>query len=258
MAAKRIINVDRGQRLDEDVVLLKPGLIDRPILRHAVVESRENVIRLVKRASMDRFIRRVRIPILAVFLLLPSWASADWWVGVSVGRTNNEYLPSSNPSAGESIVDQDTASRPLFGGISITPNLATEVEYANLNTLVKATSPGQSTEIKAKSLGISLVGKMPVHPRAHIFWRLGAGRWDSNLNVNGTSASGTGVAPIVGLGFGYRFYDTAPVHLDLRLEWTQYQNVGQNVATANTKLTGQNVDVLWLSIVYHIRLAPGP
>jgi hypothetical protein len=203
---------------------------------------------------MNRLTQYVPITVFAVFLLLPSLALADWWVGLGVGRTNNEYLP----SASESIVDQDTAYKPLFGGISITPNLAAEVEFAKLNTIVKATSPGQSTEIEAKSLGISLVGKMPVHPKAHIFWRLGAGRWDSNLSVNGASASGTGVAPIVGLGFGYRFYDTVPVILDLRLEWTQYQNVGQGVATTNTKLTGQNVDVLWFSIVYHIRLAPGP
>jgi hypothetical protein len=44
----------------------------------------------------------------------------------------------------------------------------------------------------------------------------------------------------------------------LRLEWTQYQNVGEGASAGNTRLTGQNVDVIWLRLTYHIRLAPGP
>lgn len=202
---------------------------------------------------MNPFTRWAQISLLAA-LFLPSWASADWYVGVSAGRTNNEYLPTFNPAAGESIDDQDNAFK-IFGGIDITPNLAFEVDYANLNSLVVASSPTQNTEIKAKSVGLTFVGKAQVHPNAHMFGRFGIGRWNSDLTVNGAAASGTGSDPLIGLGIVYRLQN-AP--LDLRLEWTQYQNVGQGVATTSTRLTGQNVDVLWIGIAYRIKLAPGP
>ena len=202
---------------------------------------------------MNQFTRWARISLFAA-LFIPGWASADWYFGVGAGRTNNEYLPTFNPSAGESIDDQDSAVK-TFVGLDITPNLAAEVEYANLNSLVLATSPGQSTEIKAKSLGLSLVGKAQVHPNAHMFARFGVGRWSSDLTVNGATASGSGTSPMIGLGIAYKFQN---VPLDLLLEWSQYQNVGQGVATAGTRLTGQNVDVLWIGFAYRIKLAPGP
>jgi len=202
---------------------------------------------------MNQFIRWAQISLLAA-LFFPSWASADWYVGIGAGRTNNEYLPTFNPAAGESIDDQDNAFK-TFVGLDITPNLAFEVDYANLNSLVVASSPTQNTEIKAKSVGLTFVGKAQVHPNAHMFARFGVGRWNSDLTVNGASASGSGTEPVIGLGIAYRLQN-AP--LDLRLEWTQYQNVGQGVATTNTRLTGQNVDVLWIGIAYRINLAPGP
>lgn len=202
---------------------------------------------------MNLFIRRARIALLAG-LFLPGLASADWYVGISAGVTNNEYVPTFNPAAGESIDDQDSAYK-AYVGIDITPNLAFEVDYANLNSLVVASSPTQSTEIKAKSVGLSLVGKAQVHPNAYMFARFGVARWDSDLTVNGASASDSGTDPIIGLGIAYRFQE---LPLDLRLEWTQYQNVGQGVATSSSGLTGQNVDVLWIGVAYRIRLAPGP
>lgn len=198
----------------------------------------------------------MRISVFAALLLVSGWASAQWYFGVSAGFTNNEYLPTFNPAAGESIDDQDNAFKG-FVGFNITPNLAVEFDYADLNSLVKATSPGQSTEVEAKAFGLSFLGKLQVHPTLQMFGRFGVARWDSDLIVNSVSGSDDGIAPVIGLGLIYR-HPSFPRQLDLRLEWTQYQNVGQDVATAATKLTGQNVDVLWFGIAYHLQLAPGP
>lgn len=202
---------------------------------------------------MSYGIRFVRVS-LVVALLVPGWACADWYLGAAGGRTNNEYLPTFNPAAGESIDDQDSAVKMIFG-VDLTSNLAFELEYADLNSLVVASSPGQSTEVKATAVGLSFVVKTQVHPNAHVFGRFGVARWDSDLAVNGATASGSGADPMVGLGISYRFQN---VPLNLQLEWTQYQNVGQDVATTSTRLTGQNVDVLWIGFVYRLDLAPGP
>jgi opacity protein-like surface antigen len=203
---------------------------------------------------MDQINCSMRAWIFATFLLIPSVACAQWYVGAGFGGTNTEWLPTFDPSAGESIDDQDTASK-IFVGLGITPNLAIEADLTKLNSIVKVTSPGQSTEVKADALGLSLIGKLSVHPNAHMFGRLGVGRWDADLIVNAASASGTGTGTLIGAGIAYRIPNT---QFDLRLEWTQYQNVGQGVSTANTRLTGQNVDVLWFSLAYHIQRAPGP
>jgi hypothetical protein len=202
---------------------------------------------------MSHFTRCARVSLFAA-LLVPGLACADWYVGVSAGRTNNEYLPTFSPAGGESIDDQDSAFKTTIG-VDLSPSLAFELDYANLNSLVVATSPGMSTEIKAKAVGLSFVAKAQVAPNTQMFGRFGAGRWDSDLTVNGASASDSGADPLIGLGVAYRL-QSAP--LDLRLEWTQYQNVGQDVATSGTRLTGQNVDVIWFGLTYRIKLAPGP
>ena len=201
-------------------------------------------------------IHAARTLILAAGLLFPTYAAADLYFGIGIGRTNNEFLPTFDPSAGESIVDQDNAVK-AFVGFDLTPNLAFELDYADLNDLVKASSPGLSLVMQGKSIGFSLLGKWQVHPSLQMFGRLGATRWDTDLTVNADSAAGTGTAPMIGLGVMYRL-PTGNVPLNLRLEWTQYQNVGQGVSTPTTRLTGQNVDAVWLSICYHLRLAPGP
>lgn len=202
---------------------------------------------------MNDFTRWARTSLL-VAAFIPSWAYAGCYFGVAGGRTNNEYLPTFNPAAGESIDDQDSAFKVLLLGIDITPNLAAEIDYANLNSLVVANAPGQSLEVEAKSIGLSFVGKAQVHPNAHMFGRFGVGRWDSDLTVNGAAASKSGTDTLIGLGISYRFQN---LPFDLRLEWAQYQNVGQGASTANTRLTGQNVDVFWLGFTYRFELAPG-
>ncbi|HXF46065.1 MAG TPA: porin family protein [Burkholderiaceae bacterium] len=187
--------------------------------------------------------------------LVPAAAVAQWYVGVGFGPTNNEFLPSFNP-ANSNIDDSDTAYKILVGH-SFGPNFSAELEFADLNTLVRATAPGQSTQIDASTFALSLVGRFPVYTDLAMFGRIGLGRWDSDLLVTGASGSGSGFDPLIGLGLEYslRF---APANLKLALEWTQYQNVGEGVAAGNTKLTGQNVDVIWLRLTYHFRLAPGP
>jgi len=187
-------------------------------------------------------------------LAFPGLAAAQWYFGLGVGQTNTEYLPTFN-AATSNIDDSDSAFK-VFVGHSFGPHFAAEFEYTDLNTLVQATAPGQTTQIDGKTFALSVVGGYPVYTGLNMFGRIGMGRWSSDLLVTGASGSGTGIDPLVGLGLDYSFPGQVP--LKLGIEWTQYQNVGEGVSAGNTRLTGQNVDVIWIRLTYHLRLAPGP
>jgi hypothetical protein len=202
--------------------------------------------------DMNKFWKQVVIGVGVALLAAPGAAFAQWYFGVAVGQTNNEYLPTFDPSAGDSITDTDTAAK-VFVGHDLGPNFAVELGYADLNTLVDATVAGQITRIESTSLALSLIGRAQVLPQMKMFGRLGVGRWDTTLTYNSVEDSDTGFAPVVGLGFEYRFLE----RFRARLEWEQYQNLGQNVAVTDRQLTGQNVDVLWFGLIYHFSLAHG-
>ena len=96
--------------------------------------------------------------------LAPGWASAQWYVGASAGRTNNEWVSIGAPND----TDTSTYVKP-FGGFSFSPHFAAEVGLANLGKVVKTSTD----TIDARSLAFTLVGKVPVHPKVDFFGRWG-------------------------------------------------------------------------------------
>jgi len=200
---------------------------------------------------MTRSAAFLRSMLAVPLLLLPAWAGA-WYVGAGVGQTNNEYLPTFS-TVNASIDDNDIGYK-LFVGQQLGTNFAVELEYADLNRLVRHTAPGLNLNVESTTLAASVLGRLPVYPGWTMYGRLGFGLWNTDLDVNGSSGSRTSVAPVIGLGVEYTLQD----RLRLGLEWEQYQNVGEDTSAGSTKLTGQNVDTIWLRLTYHIRLAPGP
>lgn len=188
-------------------------------------------------------------------LLLPAWAGA-WYVGAAFGPTNTEYQPTFNP-VNASIDDSDTALK-LIVGQRLGPNFAVELEYADLGDLVRHTAPGINLTMQGASLAASVLGRFPVLTHWTMYGRLGYGYWNADLDVIGASGSKNGFAPVIGLGVEYTGFVTGPARFGFAVEWQQYQNVGENTSAGTTRLTGQNVDVLWLRINYYLRLAPGP
>jgi len=194
---------------------------------------------------------------LLVLLVAPSIAYepalADWYFGVTGGKTNNEWVPTYNPSAGESIDDTSNYLKP-FVGQTLSTHFAWELGYADLNRIVSVIAPGQSTEVEARSLAFTLVGRVPVHSKVDFFGRWGLGYWDTKLTVDGAGGKKKGMGQVVGLGFDFKITN----RWSLGFEWEQYQNVGEGTSVPTSKLTGQNVDVLGIRLIYRLDLAPGP
>ena len=200
---------------------------------------------------MTRFAAFFRTLLAVPLLLVPAWAGA-WYLGAGVGQTNTEYLPTFNP-ANASIDDNDTALK-LFLGQPLGTNFAVEIEYADLGTLVRHTAPGFNLNVDTTMLSASVLGRLPVYTNTVMFGRLGYGLWNTDLDFNNVSGSKTGGGVVIGLGLDYALQD----RLRIGFEWQQYQNLGQDTSAGGARLTGQNVDVFWLRLTYHIRLAPGP
>jgi hypothetical protein len=203
---------------------------------------------------MTRYAALLRSLLAVPLLLLPAWAGA-WYIGAGLGQTNTEYVPTFNP-VNSSIEDSDTAYK-IFVGQQLGPNFAVELEYADLNDLVRHTGPGVNLQMQGSSLAASVLGRLPVYTGWSMFGRLGFGLWDSDLDVIGASGSKTGFAPVIGLGIEYSGFVTGASRIGLGVEWQQYQNIGEDTSASTTRLTGQNVDVFWLRFTYHFQLAPG-
>jgi len=182
--------------------------------------------------------------LLISLFLAPGWASAQWYVGASAGRTNNEWVSIGAPND----TDTSTYVKP-FGGFSFSPHFAAEVGLANLGKVVNTSTD----TIDARSLAFTLVGRVPVHPKVDFFGRWGLGIWNAKWSSFGSSATKTGVGQVVGLGFDFRISD----RLTVGPEWEQYQNVGEGASVGAGRLMGQNIDTLGIRLVYHFDLAPG-
>ncbi|HUL92371.1 MAG TPA: porin family protein [Burkholderiales bacterium] len=180
--------------------------------------------------------------------LAPCAALADY-VGVAVGKTNNEWTP-----VGASG-DKDTSTfAKAFGGLEFGPHFALEIGVANLGKFVDF--PSQNAQVSATDVSLTLVGRVQVHPQWDLFGRWGVGGWNAKWDVAGSSAKKTGLGQIVGLGFDYRA-KWLPDRFALSLEWEQYQNVGEGATAGSNRLMGQNVDVLELNLIYRFNLEPG-
>jgi opacity protein-like surface antigen len=183
-------------------------------------------------------------------LLLPAWAGA-WYVGVGVGPTNTEYEPTFAPAT-STIDDSDTAYK-VFVGNLINPNLAVELGYTDLGTVVRHTVSGLVLNLDSKTLALSVLGRLQRQPGWVMYGRLGYGMSNSDLDFGAFTGSKTTWAPVIGLGIEYTIQD----RLRCGLEWEQYQNVGQNAAAGTIQVTGQNVDLFALRCSYQFSLARG-
>lgn len=185
----------------------------------------------------------------AAGLLAPMSASAQWYVGVAAGQTNNEWQPTGLKG------DKDTSTvGKVFVGHQLNPQFAVEAGYARLGKIVDF--PSTTAQVEAKALAISLVGTVAASPQVDMFARFGAGVWNADWSLSGASGTKTGTAPVVGLGVNFRL-PVAQRRLTLGFEWEQYQNVGEGAMAGPARLMGQNVDTLMIRLVYRFDLLPG-
>lgn len=199
--------------------------------------------------------------LLGMLLLTPGVSLAGWYVGAGAGQTNTEVESSFDTGAGESISDSDSSSK-VFGGFGFSNHFAVEFGYADLGEYT-ADIPADPVYITMESTAIfvELVGSAKVHDRVDIFGKLGVAQSDSEMTMSNGVISYTGdnasVNPVVGIGFDFNVTKLAPGgRFDVRLEWEQYQNVGEGVEVspfpgAGIEMLGNAIDVFGISVIFH-------
>ena len=207
--------------------------------------------------------KKVRINLvwlLGIFLLTPGVSLAGWYVGVGAGQTNMEAENSFDTGALESYSDSDSSSK-VFGGFTFSNNFAVEFGYADLGEFT-ADIPADPlyTTIESTAVFVELVGSAKVHDQVAIFGKLGVAQSDSEMTMSDGVISYTGdnssVNPVVGLGFDFHVAKLAPGgQFSVRLEWEQYQNVGEGVEVApapgtGIELLGNAIDVFGVSVTF--------
>jgi len=184
--------------------------------------------------------------LLGLMLAVPGMAQAQgWYAGVGVGQTNVDTAAAIAPSAAGSADDSDTAFK-VFGGYGFSRNFAVEFGYADLGEFTLS-GPGLNMKLESSAIFAELVGRAKVHERVDVFGKLGVAYWDVELQFNAVSGDDNGLDPVVGLGFDFRATDA----LGIRVEWEQYQNLGEGVDAGGVlELLGASEDVFGIGLTY--------
>jgi hypothetical protein len=75
---------------------------------------------------------------------------------------------------------------------------------------------------------------------------------------NRASGSDNGSVLVVGIGIEYSAVVTDASTPGLAVEGQQYQNAGEGTSAGTSRLTRQNVDLIWLRLTYNFNFARGP
>lgn len=203
-----------------------------------------------------------KFALLLIVFLIPGVTQAGWYLGAEVGMSNADSIDIDfdTPPSFESD-DQDTVYK-VFGGITYGSNLALEFGYGDLGEYTAREAGVIETKLDPTALYLTAIGKVSVHPKVKLFGRLGLAYWATDLALtdftDSTTADDNGVDPVVGLGFEWRMSD----RLDLRVEWEQFQNVGQDtkasIPAGTLELNGNDIDIFGIGFTYSFDLAPGP
>lgn len=211
---------------------------------------------------MKRYLKHILL-LSAAAMFIPSIALSQWYIGAEVGQIDTEL--DVGPDYSEDVVttDDDTGYK-VFAGYNVSSNFAAEFGYGDLGEY-KFNDIGDQVDLEFTAWYATLIGRVQIAERWKMFGRLGYAYWDTDLSYTNTytephfssSRSDSGFDPVLGLGFLYSPTDM----LDIRFEWEQFQNVGDEVATSlgaglgNIELNGQNVNVVGIGVTYKFNLS---
>lgn len=201
-------------------------------------------------------------------------AGSPWYVGLGAGQSKADvdsvvptldvivgvpgFCTLGGVSCSGSTDDTDTGIK-IFGGYRLNPSLAIEASYIDFGTFTAdalLTLGAEFISIDAKAeataFAVAVVGFWPFTPTLSGYGKLGLARHDVDAKVTvssnaigiltGTvSDSETGTEPMFGLGLEY---ELTP-QIAGRLEWEQYQDVGDDDTTGQS-----DVDWLGVSVLY--------
>lgn len=180
-----------------------------------------------------------------------------WYIGLALGFTNTEIDSLDTLGTGGLDTDDSDTAIKLFAGRRLGPNFGVEFGYIDLGEYSQEIPGTERSKFESTALFVELVSSFNVYTGVNMFGKLGLAIWNTKLHYTdfnvSSSDSDTGLDTVVGLGFDYRVVGTA---WSLRLEWEQFQNVGEGVKTdrvptaIKSELNGQNIDVLSLGLTY--------
>lgn len=160
-------------------------------------------------------------------------ADIGGYVGASFGKTTSDALDDLNDIPGVSVDDSDTGYK-LFAGYNFNANFAVEGFYADLGE-ISATDGVYKFSVDTDSLGVAILGKLPVGEKAEVFAKVGYQRWGAKLSENGTKiADDDGSDVIYGIGAAYNINNVS-----IRAEFERFA------------LDNEDVNLLSLGLAYN-------
>ena len=194
----------------------------------------------------------------ALFACAPIAARAQWTVGGSVGLPDADIdVPAYDPP-NMTVDDSSPTSWKLWVSYGFSANLNLEAGYADLGSqyrLFNTLGYDESIAFEPRAGFLTLLGRVSVHERVRLFSKLGAAYWTARLSyvegVSGSSGRDGDVDPLVGFGFEFDL----GTRIALRLEWEQFQNVGDdasvarpNAANSRIELGGHDISVIGVGL----------
>ena len=164
-----------------------------------------------------------------------------WYAGLGFGQSKAKNVDCSGTT---SCDDKDTAFN-IFGGYRFNKNFGAELGYWDLGKYT-ASGTGFTDEIKAKGFELSAVGTLPINEKFSIYAKVGAFRWDLDVNVSATglgsaSESESGTDLTYAIGFKYHFTK----NIAAGLAWQRFNDLGKESTTGKS-----DVDVIGGHLIY--------
>lgn len=181
--------------------------------------------------------KKILCGLAAVAVLFPLNSIAQGvYLGASIGETELDISSEDKAdlaAVGVSVDDDDTGFK-VFVGYRFNDHVALEGFYTDLGE-VSASDSFDSVTVESDTVGLSVVGLLPLTPNFELFGKVGFHAWEADLSSTfGVSGSDDGTDATYGVGFGYRFQQWG-----VQAEYERYE------------LDDEDVDMISAGLVLH-------
>ena len=149
---------------------------------------------------------KLRYSLLPVLLVCSCIASANGYVGFSVGSTN---VKADLSSIGGGTVDESTGLAKFYGGYRFNKYVSLEGAYFSLAQVtasqVYSVTGTVSGAVDMWAWGVYGVAFVPLSKRIEAYVKAGGASWDADLASTTATATTDGFDALYGLGISYAF-----------------------------------------------------
>lgn len=201
---------------------------------------------------MQGWITCIGAALLATAGNLHAQEKVDWYLGAGIG--DSTYDTGVNSISGTASLDEDDRTAKIFAGASFSPNLAIELQYSDLGEATLSGNDGDRFNIndsafvftsdnahitaEGESIGISVVGSLPINERFNAFGRIGLHSWE----VNGAVTAPDQRAELED--------DGTDIFLGIGMEIALLEQVGLRIEAERYELDDEDVSSIGGSLIY--------